>query len=178
VSRRREPQRWFESSPKSYCRDEIHRQQVGLAAKWAVLVHKIKESSEDTVFRSGSLTGNTRTFCFHTTTIGGRVTIVVAFRATRYPMYSPMEMAVNMNEDPMDCSELEAGMKCHRGLFRLAKNMEPLVATELEKLLVNISTDGVDVIFTGHSSGAAVAQLLFAFTHSNASPLTRFKSGK
>jgi hypothetical protein len=65
----------------------------------------------------------------------------------------------------------------HRGLYRLAKNMERLVAAEMEKSLVNCLTGDVNVLFTGHSSGAAIAQLLFAFTHSDASSLACFKSG-
>jgi hypothetical protein len=88
-----------------------------------------------------------------------------------------MEMAVNTNADPEDCEELGVGVRCHRGLYRLAKNMERLVATELEKWLVDCLTGDVNVLFTGHSSGAAIAQLLFAFTHSDASPLACFKSG-
>jgi hypothetical protein len=93
-------------------------------------------------------------------------------------MYSPMEMAVNMNAAPTDCEELEFGAKYHRGFFRLAKNMEPLVAAELEKFLINGSSSKLYILFTGHSSGAAVAQLLFAFMHSDASLLALYKSGK
>jgi hypothetical protein len=88
-----------------------------------------------------------------------------------------MEMAVNKNADPEDCEELVVGVRCHRGLYRLAKSTERLVATELEKWLVGCLTGDVNVLFTGHSSGAAIAQLLFAFTHSDVSPLACFKSG-
>lgn len=159
-------------------RDEAQWREVGLAAKWALQVHKIKESSPDTILISGSISGDARTFCMHTERSGGNTTLVIAFRATRYPLFTPMEMAVNTNAEAIDCEELGKGIQCHRGLFRLAKNMEPSVATELERMLTNDSAGEVSVLFTGHSSGAAIAQLLFAFTHSENSLLARFRSGE
>jgi hypothetical protein len=93
-------------------------------------------------------------------------------------MYSPMEMAVNTNADPTDCEELGSDTKYHRGFLRLAKNMESLVAAEIKSILVNCSDPRVNLLFTGHSSGAAVAQLLFAFAHSVNSPLAVYQSSK
>ncbi|KAH8635262.1 alpha/beta-hydrolase [Alternaria alternata] len=163
--------------PKPDRRNEIERQQVRLAAEWAVRVHKIDKSSKDTIFHgTKDPTGNTRPFCLHKATVGGRATVVIAFRATRYPMYSPMQMAVNTNADPIACEELGVGMKVHRGFLSLAKSMETSVAAKLDELLATCLTDGVGLLFTGHSSGAAVAQLLFAFMHSESSPMARFKS--
>jgi hypothetical protein len=89
-----------------------------------------------------------------------------------------MQMAVNTNAEFIDCEELGVGMKIHRGLFRLAKRMEPMVAAELDKLQANCLTGEMNLLFTGHSSGAAIAQLLFAFMHSDMSPMARFKARK
>lgn len=142
-------------------------------------MHKIDKSSEDTIFHGiKDPTGHTRQFCLHKATIDGRVTVVIAFRATRYPMYSPMQMAVNTNAEPIACEELGVGMKVHRGFLSLAKSMETSVAAKLDELLATGLTDGVGLLFTGHSSGAAIAQLLFAFMHSESSPIARFKSRK
>lgn len=93
-------------------------------------------------------------------------------------MYSAMEWAVNTNTDPTDCEELGVDMKCHRGLLALAKNMEPLVAAEITKLFEDRPPGEVNLLFTGHSSGAAIAQLLFASMHSNTSQLSRLKASK
>jgi len=93
-------------------------------------------------------------------------------------MYSPMEWAVNTNTDPMDCDELGVGMKFHRGLLALAKNMESIVSAEIVKLFENRLPGEVGLLFTGHSSGAAIAQLLFASMHSNSSQWSRLHASK
>jgi hypothetical protein len=89
-----------------------------------------------------------------------------------------MEWGINANAEPTECEELGIGMKCHRGLFRVAKNMEPLVASQLGKSLANDTTDEVYVLFTGHSSGAAIAQILFALMHSRTSLLSSFRQSE
>jgi hypothetical protein len=138
-------------------------------------INKMDVSSSDTEYISGSITGNSRPFCLHTTTIDGHTVLAIAFRGTK----SLMEWAVNSNHDPMKFEELKEDAKCHRGLYRVAKNMESSVATELEKLLADDGMTGeLNVLFTGHSSGAAIAQFLYSFMHSTSSPLARFKLGK
>jgi hypothetical protein len=85
-----------------------------------------------------------------------------------------MEWMANTNVEAVDCKELGGNIKCHRGFVNVAKNMQSLLAEVLEKSLVG----EVNVLFTGHSGGAAIAQLLFAFMHSDSSLLAHFRSGK
>ena len=54
-------------------------------------------------------------------------------------------------------------MLCHRGFLGIARRMEAMVIEAIEKETWSISEQIKDVIFTGHSAGAAVAQILFGF---------------
>lgn len=54
-------------------------------------------------------------------------------------------------------------MFCHRGFLGIARRMEAMVIKAIKKETLSISEQLKDVIFTGHSAGAAVAQILFGF---------------
>ena len=58
-------------------------------------------------------------------------------------------------------------MLCHRGFLGIARRMEAMVIEAIEKETLSISEQMKDVIFTGHSAGAAVAQILFGFACSS-----------
>jgi predicted lipase len=133
-------------------------------------IREINETSQNTTFIPESFNGSTKPFCLHTATIDERTILVVAIRGTK----TLIEWMANTNVEAVECKELGDNMKCHRGFVNVAKNMQSLLAEVLEKNLVREA----NILFTGHSGGAAVAQLLFAFMHSNSSPLARFKSGK
>ena len=58
-------------------------------------------------------------------------------------------------------------MLCHRGFLGIARRMEAMVIEAIEKERLSVSEQMKDVIFTGHSAGAAVAQILFGFACSS-----------
>ena len=54
-------------------------------------------------------------------------------------------------------------MLCHRGFVGIARRMEAMVIEAIEKETFSSPEQPKDLIFTGHSAGAAVAQILFGF---------------
>lgn len=60
-------------------------------------------------------------------------------------------------------SQLGESMLCHRGFLGIARRMEAMVIEAIGKDTQSSSEPMKDLIFTGHSAGAEVAQILFGF---------------
>jgi hypothetical protein len=135
---------------------------VCLAAQAAKDVHKMARTSEDVLFTPGSTFGTFKSFASFNHTLDGAEYLIVAIRATR----TPWDWMINFNSDPAECTEIGNKFKCHKGFLLVARNMK----TSVEKVITErISSLGrpTNVIFAGHSAGAAVAQLLFSLIHSD-----------
>lgn len=79
--------------------------------------------------------------------------LIVAVRATR----GTLDWTMNLNAEPLAFPEVGDEYFAHRGFLLEARKLEP----QVEEALAQSKYQHTKVIFTGHSSGAAVAQLLF-----------------
>jgi len=135
---------------------------VCLAAQAAKDVHKMARASEDVLFFPGSAFGTTKSFASFKHTLDGAQYLVVAIRATR----TPWDWMVNFNSKPAECTELGNKFKCHKGFLLVARNMKAPIENSITER-ISLLGRPTNVIFTGHSAGAAVAQLLFSLICSN-----------
>ncbi|KAF2661128.1 hypothetical protein K491DRAFT_711042 [Lophiostoma macrostomum CBS 122681] len=147
-------------------------ERVAQAAKYARTVHAKQKCSNCFSFVPTSLDKSTRGFGLYEDRLEGSRILLVAFRATR----SLMEWMANTNVAAITCEEFGSETKIHKGLGSIAKKTQHLLVTELNKAMAE-STETCSLIFTGHSSGGAIAQLLFGFMNSESTALSRFKAG-
>ncbi|RYP48538.1 hypothetical protein DL768_005577 [Monosporascus sp. mg162] len=111
----------------------------------------------------------------------GRV-LVVAIRGSK----TMMDWLVNGNGDAVSCQKvlgtnMQSTARCHRGFLTVAEHMQRAVGQAIDKMLNCLETgpaDGLDLIFTGHSAGGAIAKLLYAMSaspsHAIANPIPNF----
>lgn len=135
-----------------------------LAAQAAKDVHKMARTSEDILFVPGSTFGTIKSFASFKHTLDGAQYLVVAIRATR----TPWDWMVNFNSEPAECTELGNKFKCHKGFLLVARNMKALIENSITERISSLGRP-TNVIFAGHSAGAAVAQLLFSLIRSDRS---------
>ena len=133
-----------------------------LAAQAAKDIHKMARSSEDVLFVPGSTFGTIKSFATFKHTLDGSEYLVIAIRATR----TPWDWMVNFNSDPAECTELGNTYKCHRGFLLVARNMKASIENSVAEHISSVGRS-MNVIFAGHSAGAAVAQLLFSLIRSD-----------
>ncbi|KAK8054982.1 lipase precursor [Apiospora rasikravindrae] len=132
-------------------------QKVCYAAQEAKEIHKMPRSSVQSTLVSGAMTGTNKTYSVTKRTEDGIQYLIIAIRATR----TPFDWMVNLNADLVDLAELTSDVKCHKGFLSVARNMRSSIEDAVKEQTSML--DGpVNVILTGHSSGAAVAQLLYA----------------
>lgn len=65
---------------------------------------------------------------------------------------------------------------CHRGFLDVARRMDKTAEQVIRKSIPKTG-EPLTLLITGHSAGAAVAQLLFAFVHSSLTKLSKIASG-
>ena len=133
-----------------------------LAAQAAKDVHKMARSSEDALFVSGSTFGTMKSVAIFKHTLDGAQYLVVAIRATR----TSWDWMVNFNSEPIECIELGNKFKCHKGFLLVARNMKASIENSITEHLSTLERP-TNIIFAGHSAGAAVAQLLFSLVGSD-----------
>ncbi|KAK3298107.1 Alpha/Beta hydrolase protein [Chaetomium fimeti] len=76
---------------------------------------------------------------------------------------------VNLNEAPvMEHESLQPPQQCHRGFLAVAKDMQGNVLKAIVEKLDGMANAGrpVDLLFTGHSAGGAIAKLFYAMSSS------------
>ncbi|RDW66954.1 hypothetical protein BP5796_09703 [Coleophoma crateriformis] len=133
-------------------------QKVCLAAQAAKSIHKMTPTSGDALFFPGSTFGTFKSFAVSKNTYSGAQYLIVAIRATR----TTWDWMVNLNAEPTEYTEFGNRFKCHRGFLLVAQNMKASVEKSIMEHLSTL-VGPTNVIFAGHSAGAAVAQLLFTF---------------
>lgn len=145
-------------------RKPVEWQKICSAAHAAKDVHKMLESSAQTTLVSGSLTGTVKTYSVTKRIEGGEQYLIIAIRASR----TLFDWATNFNSEQVDLPELGSGIKCHKGFLAVARKMRSSIEDAVKEQY-SILHEPVQVILTGHSSGAAVAQLLYAMMFASSS---------
>ncbi|KAL3419913.1 lipase class 3 [Phlyctema vagabunda] len=148
---------------EQYCNHKLPEdlsKKICLAAQGAKAIHKMDRSSTDTEFFEGSTTSGTKPFAISKHNGNGFKIVVVATRATR----GMMDWLLNLNSEFAECHELGHNINCHKGFLSVARNMKLSIEAAIRESISRLERPA-DVIFTGHSSGAAVAQLLFSLIH-------------
>lgn len=102
--------------------------------------------------------------------------IVIAVRGSQWNV---MDWAVNFTVEPVSPAGFldDEGNACHEGFLQVARSMIVPVAARIRQLLEqNPSRASSSLLFTGHSAGGAVANLLYVHMHSKtvSSALTAF----
>ena len=133
-----------------------------LAAQAAKYVHKMDRTSEDALFVPGSTFGTMKPYACFKHTLDGAQYLVVAIRATR----TIWDWMVNSNSKPAECIDFGNTFKCHEGFLFVARNMKAAIEDCITEQIATLARP-TNVIFAGHSAGAAVAQLLFSLIYSD-----------
>lgn len=150
-------------------RSKTNWQKVCLAARAAKRVHKMIETSEDAIlFPGSSFFGFSKAFCVVEEVHDGARCIVIAIRGSRTTICDWM---ANLNSAPAALTEIDGGIQCHQGFLALSRNMNGYIEKAIKKYTCeqhpieerrSLLAQPTNIIFTGHSSGAAVAQLIFS----------------
>lgn len=86
-------------------------------------------------------------------------------------------VSIGMERALITASQLGEHSVCHRGFLDVARRMDE-TAEQVIRQSKPETYEPVTLLFTGHSAGAAVAQLLFAFAHSKTTKLSKIASSK
>lgn len=165
--------KWLSCERLTYDRTPVQWERVAQAADCAKMVHAADQPVNCIISTLTSRDGGTRGFgLYEYKPNAGERTIVVAFRATR----NIMDWMANSNVAAMTYEELGSGAVVHSGLGSIARKTQHLLSKELDKAMSNSSLK-YNTLFTGHSGGGAIAQLLFAFMNSESSALSFLREG-
>ncbi|KAK7968837.1 Lipase- class 3 [Apiospora saccharicola] len=132
-------------------------QKVCFAAHAAKDVHKMPKSPGQSTLVSGSRAGTSKIYSITQRTEDSGQYLIIAIRATR----TAFDWTVNFNSDLVDFPEVRNDIKCHKGFLSVARNMRASIENAIREQTLPLD-EPIQTILTGHSSGAAVAQLLFA----------------
>ncbi|KAL7274318.1 hypothetical protein RUND412_002790 [Rhizina undulata] len=139
---------------------------VKLAAQISAEVYRppLPEEKKD-YYLNASWDGTTKATTLKVVPVAESRAIVVGLRGTA----SMMDWVMNNNTIPTEAEELmrdddETTPVVHSGFLNVARKMDKPLATVLKNLLSESPRpEKWDLIFTGHSAGAATAILLYAF---------------
>ncbi|KAI4596539.1 hypothetical protein KJ359_005295 [Pestalotiopsis sp. 9143b] len=130
---------------------------VCLAAEATKELQKMARGSESVSLIPGSLFGTTKPYAVFDQTHDGVRYLILAVQATR----TCMDWSANINAQLVESNELGEQCKCHKAFLSIARSMKASIIDSIHER-VAISEQKLNVIFTGHSSGSAVAQILFS----------------
>ena len=119
-------------------------------------------TSEDTSFVQGSIFGTIKSVASFKHIIDRAQYLVIAIRATR----TTWDWMVNLNAKSAECTELGNTFKCHKGFLLVARNMKASIEKSVKEQVSALGRP-TNIIFAGHSAGAAIAQLLFSLIDSD-----------
>jgi hypothetical protein len=143
--------------------------QTSLTAK---MVHDLDQPPNRLSLIQGNINSTTRGFGIYKECWKEEPVLVISFRATKFVM----EKITNLNGDLMPCEELGEEFKIHKGLGMTAMKTQDNLLAALDGIFEN-STERWGILFTGHSGGDAIAQLLFGFMNSESTALSRIGAG-
>jgi alpha-beta hydrolase superfamily lysophospholipase len=84
---------------------------------------------------------------------------------------------LNANGEPETSEAFEASTLWHRGFLRMTLRMEMEIAKVLEKVASQVDKPE-QLLFTGHSAGGAIAQILYALSMQSDSALAKAVQGE
>ncbi|KAH8687170.1 hypothetical protein BGZ60DRAFT_2315 [Tricladium varicosporioides] len=111
-------------------------------------------TSGEALFIPGSIFGTMKSFASFKHILDGAQYLVVAIRAT----WTTWDWIVNFNSEPAECTELGNRFKCHKGFLLAARSMKASIENNITEYISTLGRP-TNVIFAGHSAGAAIAQL-------------------
>lgn len=99
----------------------------------------------------------------------GKKTLVVSIRGT----VTTNDWLLNVNGDPVVSQDLGTSIRWHKGFLKITlDDMQPNIARYIG--IVAAKTPGLEqIIFTGHSAGGAIAQILYALSMQENSAIAR-----
>lgn len=115
------------------------------------------KSSVQSTLVSGSRAGTSKAYSITQRAEEECQYLIIAIRATK----KLFDWMVNFNSDLVDLAEVGNDIKCHKGFLSVARNMRSSIEEVIREQTATLGNP-IQIILTGHSSGAAVAQLLFA----------------
>jgi Mg2+ and Co2+ transporter CorA len=109
-----------------------------------------------------------------TLTHGKKKTLIVAIRGT----VTTDDWLLNFNGNPVTSKHLDETFQWHQGFLRVTLDkMQDHIARCVEGITTRVQ--GLEqIIFTGHSAGGAVAQILYALSMRASSTIARAIRGK
>ncbi|KAF2439510.1 hypothetical protein P171DRAFT_525372, partial [Karstenula rhodostoma CBS 690.94] len=149
------------------------RQLASYAALCAINVHNAQQSEMRISLSSGSIDGSAKSYGIYKQCWKNGTLLIISFTATR----KRVEWMANVNADSVASKELGEEYLVHKGFAEIAKKTQHSLSLELERHLRSMPAP-ISILFTGHSAGGAIAQLLFGFMTSNASVLSNLQSSK
>ena len=146
------------------------------AAKASVDVYKRPKGVEKDGYVEADWRKGTKAMVLRSTPVKDKNRIVIAIRGSQLNI---VDWAVNFTIDPTPPIGFldDEGNACHEGFLQVAQSMVGPIARRLRELLRDIDSDRpTSLLFTGHSAGGAIANLLYVHMHSRTvqSELTRF----
>ncbi|MCJ1249615.1 hypothetical protein MMC30_006841 [Trapelia coarctata] len=145
--------------------------EIKIAAEASTAVYGCPGPTEARELVPAAWNGTTKTMTLETRSLNGNNTLVIAVRGS----VTMMDWAVNANSEPAEAPELGEHSVCHRGFLDVARRMDE-TAEQVIRRSIPKTDEPITLLFTGHSAGAAVAQLLFAFVYSKMTSLSKIVS--
>ena len=131
------------------------------AARASTDVYKRPRRSERSEYVQANWRQGTKAMVLRTTPLDDQNLIVIAIRGSQWNV---MDWAVNFALAPTAPVGFldDAGNACHSGFLQVARSMvDPVAARLTEILQKDSSRSAPSILFTGHSAGGAVANLLY-----------------
>lgn len=136
------------------------------AAEASVAVYKRPRRGEREDYVEANWRHGTKAMVLKTTPLDDQNFIVIAIRGSQWNI---MDWCVNFALEPTRPIDFldDEGNACHQGFLQVARSMVDPVAARLKQLLEQSpSRVASTLLFTGHSAGGAVANLLYLHMHS------------
>ncbi|KAF2144353.1 uncharacterized protein K452DRAFT_223300 [Aplosporella prunicola CBS 121167] len=157
----------------TFSRSPAQWEHVLCAAEESKAVYKPAACSDGRHILKETRTGSEKTTILHRREVDGTPTVFISVRGSR----SITDWMVNSNFELAPAEELGNGMTCHTGFLSVARTMESRVFDAVND--IHSPTEApINIVFTGHSAGAAVAQILFGFVHGRNTRLSALKGDR